>query len=93
MQNVEVSRNAEESRFELRVDSEVAGVIDYVQNGEQLVLTHTGVSDDHSGQGLAATLVEEALKDVQGQGQRIVPQCSYVQGYIRKHPQWNELVA
>ncbi len=93
MENVEIVRDRNANRFELRTGGERIGAIDYVQRGAQVVMTHTHVSEEFSGQGLAATLVEAALEDVRASGESVVPDCAYVRGYIRKHPQWSDLDA
>ena len=93
MENVEIVRDRNAGRFELRAQGQRIGAIDYVPRGSQIVLTHTQVSEDYSGQGLAATLVEAALQDVRANGESVVPDCAYVRGYIRTHPQWSDLDA
>lgn len=92
MQQVQIVRNPGASRFELLLDGEQIGRLDYVQRGDVLTMTHTEVSEAHSGQGLAADLVEAALRDVRAHGEQVVAQCPYVRGYIVKHPQWSDLV-
>jgi predicted GNAT family acetyltransferase len=93
MENLDIVRNPDAHRFEMQLDGERIGVIDYTQHDSVVTMTHTAVSDDHSGQGLAAKLVEAALADVRESGEQVVPDCAYVRGYIRKHPQWGDLVA
>ncbi len=93
MENLDIVRNPDAHRFEMQLDGERIGVIDYTQHDSVVTMTHTAVSDDHSGQGLAATLVDAALADVRANDEQVVPDCAYVRGYIRKHPQWADLVA
>jgi predicted GNAT family acetyltransferase len=45
------------------------------------------------GRGIAETLVRAALEDARVQGRRVVPQCSYVAMFIRRHPEFQPLVA
>ena len=33
-----------------------------------------------------------ALEDIRSKGLRVVPQCSFVEVYIRRHPEWADLV-
>lgn len=93
MAHVEIVRNPPASRFDLLLDEERVGGIEYVQRGSRVVMTHTEVSQDYSGQGLAAKLVEAALADLRASEEQVVPECAYVREYISQHPQWADLLA
>ena len=79
-------------RFELRSGEEVLGFIDYQLGSHTIVLVHTEVDEAHSGQGYAATLARSALDEARSRGLRVVPSCPYVASYIRKHPEYADLV-
>ena len=79
-------------RFELRSGEEVIGFIDYQLASSTIVLVHTEVDPAHNGQGHAATLARGALDDARSRGLRVVPSCSYVASYVRKHPEYAGLV-
>ena len=53
---------------------------------------HTEVLPAFEGKGLAARLTRHALDDVRAQGLWAIPVCDYVVGYIRKHPEYGNLV-
>ncbi|HEY0400428.1 MAG TPA: GNAT family N-acetyltransferase, partial [Blastococcus sp.] len=57
------------------------------------VFTHTEVDPDAGQDGLGSTLVRAALDDVRGRGGSVVPQCSFVRGWIERHPEYADLVA
>jgi predicted GNAT family acetyltransferase len=78
--------------FELRLDSHRC-VLDYTLNNNVMTITHTGVPNELSGRGLAAEITKFALDYAQSQGWRVIPQCSYVAAYIKKHPQYTPLMA
>lgn len=80
-----VEHNADAQQYEVFVGDERVGLAAYRDWGEQIVFTHTEVDPARQGQGLAAILVRHALDDVKSQGKRIVPACSYVDLYVRKH--------
>lgn len=84
--------NAARMRYELDVDDEQA-VVEYVRDGETLFLTHTGVPPTLEGRGIGSELVRAVLEDVRRRELRIVPQCPFVAAYIRRHPEWEPLVA
>jgi hypothetical protein len=51
------------------------------------VATHTGVPRKHEGRGHASTLVAAMVEDARAEGFRIVPACSYVAVWARRHPE------
>jgi len=68
------------------------GELDYQLTPGTVVFTHTGVPHALRGQGLAAELVEAGLHWAEAQGLRVVPACSYVEAYLRRHPAWQRLL-
>ena len=54
---------------------------------------HTEVPYDHAGQGVGSQIAFKALTDIREQGSKVIPQCGFVASYIRRHPEWQELVA
>lgn len=68
-------------------------VLDYELGAGRVVFTHTGVPPAYRGQGLAAQLVETGLQWAREQGLKVQPACSYVNAYIQRHPEWQNLVA
>lgn len=53
---------------------------------------HTHVPESLRGQGLAAILTQAALTTARQQGWRVIPQCSYVEAYLKKHPEFSDLL-
>jgi predicted GNAT family acetyltransferase len=88
-----VRRNDAAARYEIELDGQVAGFIDFRDQGGALRLVHTEVEPAHEGKGLAAQLVQQALDDVRRSGRTIVPSCSYVARFIERHPTYGDLVA
>jgi uncharacterized protein len=81
------------SRYEIRVDGEVAGFVRYLRRPDHLDLVHTEIASRFEGRGLARRLVAGVLDDVRANGGRIVASCPYVAAYLRKHPEQADLVA
>ncbi len=79
-------------RFEAIVDG-LRCEVDYRLDGKTMHLTHTGVPRELEGRGIAAALVVAALTWARKQELRVNPLCSYVQVYIRRHPEWQDLLA
>ena len=86
-------RNEQASRFELELDGEVAGFINYRESGGRLHLVHTEVSPSHEGKGLGGELARFALEEARGAGKQVVASCSFVAGWIERHPEYQPLVA
>ena len=61
-------------------------------SGPVMHLVHTGVPPALAGQGIAARLVAAALAEARVQGWRVRPVCSYVQVYMRRHPETLDLL-
>ena len=87
-----VTDNRDRSRFEIRVDGAPAGFSAYQLEDDRIVFTHTEVDDAFEGQGLGSTLASEALDAARDTGLGVVPKCPFIAGYIRRHPEYADLV-
>jgi predicted GNAT family acetyltransferase len=83
----------EDSRYEIRDGDRLLGLAAYERRGDRVVFTHTEVDDAAEHKGLGSSLVRAALDDVRGKGDTVVPQCSFVRGWIERHPEYRDLVA
>ncbi len=88
----EVRHNADEQRFEARVQGWLCRC-DYRMHDGVMHLVHTEVPPLLEGRGIAAQLVKAALDHAQAQGLKIKPRCSYVSVYLRRHPERLSLLA
>ena len=84
--------NAAEKRYELDLGKGDMALIEYATGDGFVVLTHTEVPPTYEGQGIGKELVLAALEDIRSKGLRVVPQCPFVGAYIRRHPEWMDLV-
>ena len=89
---IEVTDVPDEQRFVVTVDGKRAGRLDYEVRGDVFVALHTEIDRAHEGQGLAAILVREVLDQVRDTGLVLRPVCPYVLRYLRKHPEYGDLV-
>jgi len=83
----------DDSRYEIRDGDRRLGLAAYARRGDQVVFTHTEVDPDAGQSGLGSTLVRAALDDVRSKGGTVVAQCSFVRGWIERHPEYQDLVA
>ena len=87
-----IVHHPEAGRFEATVEG-LRCVADYHLSDGVMHLTHTGVPKELEGRGIAAQLVIAALTWARAQGLQVNPVCSYVAVYIRRHPEWQDLLA
>ena len=87
----EVRNNEAESRFETIVEGNTAFAA-YRRDGDRIIFTHTEVSEAMGGRGVASQLVRGALDQVRRQKLTVVPQCAYVAAFIRRNPEYADLV-
>ncbi|MGE4427294.1 MAG: GNAT family N-acetyltransferase [Solirubrobacteraceae bacterium] len=83
---IEVTDNADEHRFEIRTDGELAGYAEYqLVKGERILFTHTEVDPAFGGQGLGGKLVAGALGAAVERGLAIIPLCPFVARHVEQH--------
>ena len=90
----DIAHQPQGHRYELTIDGRMAAKIDYRMRGEGTVdLIHTEVVPEHEGQGLGSKIAKFALDDARSRGLKVIPSCSYIAGYVRKHPEYSDLMA
>lgn len=85
-----VIHNEAEDRFETWIDGQLSK-LDYIQDGNTIVMTHVGVHPEQRGQGVAGKLTEVALEYAKEKSFRVIPMCPYIITYIRRNPQYEDL--
>jgi predicted GNAT family acetyltransferase len=83
----DLSNNAGQSRYELKIDGRLAAQAQYRIEGDKMRFTHTVVDPEYEGQGLGSKLAAYALDDVQHRGLKAIPQCKFIAAYIARHEQ------
>jgi uncharacterized protein len=86
---MDVRHNEARSRYELDTPHGVAIAVYSVQ-GSNAVFTHTEVPPEDEGKGIATQLVRAALDDTRRRGLKIVPACSFVVAFVRRHPEYDD---
>jgi predicted GNAT family acetyltransferase len=84
----EFANERDEHRYTLRIDGELACVVDYTINNNSISMTRTFTRPDLRGKGYAAELVTHAVDDVEKNTTcRVVPMCWYVAEWFDRHPE------
>lgn len=90
--DAEVFHEPDERRYVLLEEGEVVGLAEYVPSGDAHILSHTEVDPTREGRGLATRLMGAVLDDARRRSWRIVPRCSFVSTYVRRHPEYADLL-
>lgn len=92
MENLTVENNEATQRFEIKLENGTA-FSQYVKRGADVYnVYHTEVPPQFAGQGVGSALVKGLLEYIRAHGQQIIPTCPFVTAYLRRHPEYQELV-
>lgn len=88
---LEVVHYPRQRRYVVELDGHTA-FLQYRQMGASFVITHTEVPPEFEGKGIGGALVKAVLDEVRDQDFVVVPLCPFVRSYIRKHPEYLDIV-
>ena len=83
--------NQEAKQYQIDVDGQHPR-IEYIKAKDQIYLTHTEVPKALEGNGFGSLIIGLALEDIKKKDLTLIPICPFVSWYIKKHPEWRELV-
>jgi uncharacterized protein len=92
MSTLTFEHHPERHRYEAFADGVLVGYAIYNLLDDSLVITHTEVLREHEGRGIGSFIARETLADVRKQGKYVVPACSFIATYLRKHREDADLV-
>ena len=84
--------NEERNRFELDVDGTIAFVT-YRKSPGAITLVHTEVPPELGGRGIGSKLGRATLDAVRAQGRRLSVECDFIRNFIKKNPEYDDLLA
>lgn len=85
-----VRDNRERHRFELDVEGETALAYYRIQDGV-MVFTSTQTPRALQGQGVASELIRNALEVARERGLKVRSECSFVDAFLKKSPEFSDL--
>ena len=86
-----VTNNEAGRRFEIELEGETA-FAEYRLVDHGIILPHTVVPEAFEGRGVGSQLAKAALGYARDHGLKVIPTCPFMAGYIRKHPEWHDIV-
>jgi hypothetical protein len=89
----DIRNNEENSQFETTIDGHLALAAYDLQDPDRIIFTHTEVPEALAGRGIAGVIVKFGLDHAREKKLTVVAQCSYVASYIKRHPEYQDLVA
>lgn len=93
MSAITVKRNDGNQRYEAWSGEECAGFVEYLLKPGIIVFTYTEVDPRFQGMGVASSLCRQALDDVRAEGmRRVQPRCPFVSSWIRRNPEYADLL-
>lgn len=88
----DITRNEPHLRWHAFEDGREVGHLEGERDGDVVALVHTEVDPDQEGKGIAGQLVRTALDEIRAKGQKVRPLCPYVKSWIKRHPEYADLV-
>ena len=90
-ETIPVVMNEARQRFEAKL-GEATAFTEYRLKDGTMILPHTVVPDAFEGRGVGGELAKAALSYAREEGLEVVPTCSFIAGYITRHPEWHDVV-
>lgn len=92
-QGLRLDHDEDRGRYGLWHGATYIGFLGYSVEGEVATLQHTIINEEYGRHGYARALVTLVLEDMRARNLKIIPECSYVQDYLRRYPEYNDLLA
>lgn len=89
---LKVLHNPEQGRFEIQVGGHTAELTYRLKDGI-ITFIHAGVPPEMEGKGIGSKLARAGLTYARENGLKVRTFCSFVEGTIQKHPEYQDLLA
>jgi predicted GNAT family acetyltransferase len=87
-----VEDNFTYNRYEMPIASGVIAVAYYRIEDDTVMLVHTEVPFEYSGQGFASRLAEGVFDLIRQSGRKALPECTFMARFSARHPEYRDLV-
>ena len=86
-----LTNNEGAQQFQIPIDGKLA-LIRYTRKDDKIYLMHTEVPEALSGRGIAGMMAEKVFRYIEEKNWILVPLCTYIQAYLKRHPEWERLL-
>jgi predicted GNAT family acetyltransferase len=87
-----VRDNPAQHRFEMDLGDSLA-IASYRLSPGVVTIYHTEVPPQHGGQGIGSALVRGTLDIIRARNEKVQPRCPFVSAFVRKNPEYQDLLA
>ncbi len=87
-----VENNQFENRFEVKLGTDIA-LLEYRLREDTIQFLHTEVPTAMEGKGIGGQLAKAGLEYARANKLKVAPLCSFVTSYIKRHPEYLDLVS
>lgn len=87
-----VIENTALNRFELPIKDGLFAAAYYRIEDGRVVLVHTEVPAEFSGQGIASQLATQVFELLRKTGRKAILKCSFMAGFFARHPEYGDVV-
>jgi predicted GNAT family acetyltransferase len=88
---MDIRDNTARNRYEMDLDGGTA-YIDYRKSPGVVTLVYAMVPPALRGRGHGARMTRAVLELIRAQGDKVVPHCGFVATYMRRHPEYADLL-
>jgi len=89
--NLQVTHNKARNRFEIQLNDMFARVA-YIPAKNHILYTDTEVPAEFEGRGIGSKLAHFAMEYARENGLKVQPLCPFISAYVRRHPEYNDIV-
>lgn len=89
---ITVTDAPEASRYEAHLDGRLVAFVTYRRTSGTITFLHTEVLPGSEGGGVGSRLARAVLDEARTRGLRVRPICPFIAAYIRRHPEYADLV-
>ncbi|MBC7937520.1 MAG: N-acetyltransferase [Rhizobacter sp.] len=90
-ENIALHDNKAANRFEMKFEHRDS-LVEYEIDGDIISLLHTEVDPALEGRGAGTAMVEKVLNEIKDRNMQLIPLCPFVVAYIKRHPEWENLI-
>ena len=91
MAEIQVTHNIKGGQFEVQLEDQLA-YLEYRLGVNSIILVNTEVPQALEGRGIGGTLVKASLEYARANQLGVVAFCPFVQSYLKRHPEYQDMV-